>query len=133
MTAPNAPFPVRIPISYASNVTGDTIHPLGLTSGYKLRPIRAVFTPNESIAIDGTNYRSLAFDFVDEAGANATELAPDLTTFTGGTATTAGTAIVLSLTAASVDGDWQVKITGGGGGTEPAISGDLVLWFEPIR
>lgn len=133
MSAPNAPYQVRIPISYASNVTGDSVHPLGLTSAYNLRPIRAVFTPNQSIAIDGTDYRSLAFDFVDEAGANATELAPDLTTFTGGTATTADTAIALTLTAAGVDGDWQVKVTAGGGGTEPAISGDLVILFEPIR
>lgn len=133
MSAPVLPFQVRIPITYASNVTGDSVHPLGLTSAYKLRPLRAVFTPNESIALDGTNYRTLEFDFVDEAGANPAELAPNLTTNTGGTATTADNAIVLSLTAAQVDGDWQVKVTAGGSGTEPAISGDLVILFEPIR
>ena len=115
----------------ASNTAGVIYLPVpsGLSGNYQLVSINRV--SNLAISAHDTDYRTFTVYGVDGSTAQATRA----TTVAGG-ATVAGTGESLTpaggANAIFLPGD-EIKITSGGGGTEPADSTQFVCIFKLLR
>lgn len=133
-------WPVEVRHSNASNATSSRYGRLpawlnGGSADADWQLVAVEMVPNATIAEDATNYREYTVYGQDGTTAQATR-STDSDTSSSDLSITAGTAESLTVTggdnAIFHPGD-EIKITSGGGGTEPADDASFVCIFKLLR